>query len=290
MNALTLAAPAKINLTLDVLGRRADGYHDLRTVMQTVDLSDTVTLEKTGEGIALSLSDPALPTDRRNTAYAAAEGFFAALTAHGGTSFGVRIFVQKTVPQQAGMGGGSADAAAVLRGLNTLAGNPFSPDDLCALGAEIGADVPFCVRGGAALATGIGERLSPVPGLPENVFIVVCKPPVGVSTGAAYNAVDAHLSAVIPSDEAGLLAALKAGNPAGVGARLHNAFEQALALPEVTEILTRMQGFSPLGCRMTGSGSATFALFADESAAIACADVLAPFGETFVCHPLSTPF
>ena len=289
MNALTLAAPA--NLTLDVLGRRADGYHDLRTVMQTVDLCDMVTLERTqGEGIALSLSDPMLPTDRRNTAYAVAEGFFAALTAHGGTPFGVRIFVQKTIPQQAGMAGGSADAAAVLRGLNRLAGDPFSLDELCALGAKIGADVPFCVRGGAALATGIGEILTPVPSLSDSVCIVVCKPPVGVSTGAAYAAVDAKLSAVTPSDESGLLAALHAGDAAGVGARLHNTFEQALAIPEVTEILRRMLAFSPLGCRMTGSGSATFALFADEAAARACADALAPFGETFVCHPLSTPF
>ncbi|MBR3289908.1 MAG: 4-(cytidine 5'-diphospho)-2-C-methyl-D-erythritol kinase, partial [Clostridia bacterium] len=212
MNALTLNAPAKINLTLDILGTRADGYHELRTVMQTVDLADTVTVERTeDEGITLSLSDPALPCDRRNTAYAAAEVFFAALQKRGGQPFGVRIHVTKIIPQQAGMAGGSADAAAVLRGLNTLAGHPFSPDDLCALGAQVGADVPFCVRGGAALATGIGERLSPVPSLPDNLFIVVCKPPVGVSTGAAYAAVDAALAAVTPSDEAGLLAALQAG-------------------------------------------------------------------------------
>ena len=314
MNALTLTAPAKINLTLDVLGRRPDGYHDLRTVMQTVDLSDTVTLEPAGEGISLSLSDPALPCDRRNTAFAAAEVFFAALRERGGDSFGVRMFVQKTVPQQAGMAGGSADAAAVLRGLNRLAGDPFSRDALCALGARIGADVPFCVRGGAALATGIGEVLTPVPGLSETLSIVVCKPPVGVSTGAAYNAVDAHLSAVIPSDEAGLLAALAAGDPAGVGARLHNAFEQALAIPEVTAILTRMRSFRPLGCRMTGSGSAVFALFADDAAARACAAALrgeasvtpaptaslgeassanpAPstsLGDTFLCRPQSAP-
>ena len=290
MNALTLSAPAKINLTLDVLGRRADGYHDLRTIMQTVDLCDTVTLERTGEGISLSLSDPALPTDRRNTVYAAAEAFFAALTERGEAPFGVRIFVEKTIPQQAGMAGGSADAAAVLRGLNRLAGDPFSPDALCALGAEIGADVPFCVRGAAALATGIGEVLTPVPGLSDGVFIVVCKPPVGVSTGAAYAAVDAKLAAVTPSDEAGLLAALRAGDAAGVGARLHNAFEQALAIPDVTDILTRMRAFTPLGCRMTGSGSATLAPFADEDAARACTEALTPLGETFVCHPLSEPF
>ncbi|MBR3290445.1 MAG: 4-(cytidine 5'-diphospho)-2-C-methyl-D-erythritol kinase [Clostridia bacterium] len=297
MNALTLRAPAKINLTLDILGCRPDGYHELRTVMQTVDLADTVTLKRTeGGGIALSLSDPALPCDRRNTAYAAAEVFFAALRERGGEPFGVWIHVTKTIPQQAGMAGGSADAAAVLRGLNRLAGDPFSRDTLCALGAKIGADVPFCVRGGAALATGIGERLTPVPGLPETLTVVVCKPPVGVSTGAAYNAVDAALSAVTPSDEAGLLAALQAGDPAAVGARLHNAFEQALSIPEVTAILARMRAFSPLGCRMTGSGSAVFALFSDEAAARACADALfgaaddPPAGDVFLCRPLSPLF
>ena len=289
MKALSLSAPAKVNLTLDILGRRADGYHILRTVMQTVDLCDTVTLERTDKKISLSLSDPALPTDRRNTAFAAAEVFFAALTERG-APFGARIFVEKRIPQQAGMAGGSADAAAVLRGLNRLAGDPFSMEELCAIGAQIGADVPFCVRGGAALATGIGEQLTPVPGLPDRVFVVVCKPPVGVSTGAAYTAVDEKLAAVTPSDEEGLLAALHAGDAAGVGARLHNAFEQALALPEVTAILTRMRAFAPLGCRMTGSGSATFALFADETAAHACASALANLGNTFVCHPQSTPF
>lgn len=286
MKRLTLSAPAKINLTLDVVGKREDNYHLIRTVMQTVTLSDTVTVTQVDEpGIFLRLSDKNLPTDRRNTAYAAAKAFWNALPEAKRVG-GIDIYIDKKIPQQAGLAGGSADAAAVLRGLNRLWDDPFSIDALCAFAVSIGADVPFCVRGGSALATGIGEVLEPVKSLSDELFVVICKPTVSVSTAEAYAAVDAYEGTAL-SDEVGLLAALEAEDAAAVGERLFNVFEDVLKLPEVEAICTKMREFAPLGCRMSGSGSAVYALFQNETAARDCREALRDFGTVFLCRPLS---
>ena len=276
-------APAKINLTLDMTGRRADGYHLLRTVMQTVDLCDTVTLMPGEDGIRLTLSDETLPADERNTAWKAAALFYEAAE----LTPAVDILIEKRIPQQAGMAGGSADAAAVLRGLNELYDYPLTESVLLMLAEKIGADVPFCVVGGTQLAEGIGEVLTPLSDLPP-MGIAVIKPPVGVSTAAAYAAVDSQNLPLHPEKEQGLLSALEAGDAAGVAANLFNVFDDALALPEVAEVKSAVAAFAPLGCQMTGSGSAVFALFSTEEAATACADALAtehPKWETFVCRP-----
>ena len=287
MKRLTLSAPAKINLTLDVVGKREDDYHLIRTVMQTVTLSDTVTVTRVDEpGIFLRLSDKTLPTDRRNTAYAAAKAFWNALPESQRVG-GVDIYIDKKIPQQAGLAGGSADAAAVLRGLNSLWDLPFSTDALCAFAVSIGADVPFCVRGGAALATGIGEVLEPVTGLRDDLFVVICKPAVSVSTAEAYKAVDTFEGERRLSDEVGLIAALEADDASAVGQRLYNVFEDVLSLPEVTAICDKMREFSPLGCRMSGSGSAVYALFENERAARDCREALREFGTVFLCRPLA---
>lgn len=280
METITLHAPAKINLTLDVTGKRPDGYHTLVSVMQAVDVCDRITLSRRNEpGIALTLSDPRLPTDGRNTAYRAAEVFFRET----GTAWGVEIHIAKYIPQQAGMAGGSADAAGVLWGLNRLAGNPCSVDKLCRMGAAVGADVPFCVKGGCALAEGIGERLTPLPSLPD-CTIVVIKPPVGVSTGEAYRLVD-ETALETRQDQAEMLRALQNQDLSGVGQALGNVFERAIRLPEVTAIRTAMAAFRPQGSMMTGSGSAVFGLFDDDTTAIACAAALADQGEVYLCRP-----
>ncbi len=287
MKRLTLSAPAKINLTLDVVGKREDDYHLIRTVMQTVTLSDTVTVTRVEEpGIFLRLSDKNLPTDRRNTAYAAAKAFWNALPEAERVG-GIDIYIDKKIPQQAGLAGGSADAAAVLRGLNSLWELPFSIDALCAFAVSIGADVPFCVRGGAALATGIGEVLEPVKGLSDELFVVVCKPAVSVSTAEAYKAVDTFEGERRLSDEAGLIAALEAGDAAAVGEKLYNVFEDVLNLAEVTAICEKMREFAPLGCQMSGSGSAVFALFTSETDARACREALWDYGAVYLCRPLA---
>lgn len=278
---------AKINLTLHNVGVRPDGYHEIRSVMHTVDLCDTVTLTVRESGIRLTLSDPTLPTDEKNTAFAAAKRF---LELPGCPIGGVELYVEKRIPQQAGLAGGSADAAAVLRGLNRLCGEWLSADELCVLGVKIGADVPFCVRGGAALCSGIGEKMETVPTLPEQTFVVVCKPPVGVSTKAAYAAVDAALATpdADAACEAAVLRGLQDGDLHQIGQHLSNVFERALALPEVAATVAAAKAFAPCGVRMSGSGSAVYALFDSEAAADVCAKALAPCGEAVVCRPTGT--
>ena len=279
---VTVTAPAKLNLTLDVLGRLPNGYHEIKSVMQAVDLSDTVVLRNTTEsGIALTIEGADLTPDRKNTAWKAAEAF---LTHIGRPDFGVHITLQKQVPMQAGMAGGSADAAGVLVGLNVLTGTALSQDVLCALGAKVGADVPFCLVGGTKLAVGTGTELLPSPPMPE-AYIVVVKPPVNVSTAVAYAAIDRARDLCPPNHEE-MAAALKAGDLPRVGALLSNVFEQALDLPQVARLREHMLSFSPLGCRMTGSGSVVFALFQEEEQARRCAAALrGEYTEVFLCRP-----
>ena len=175
---------AKINLGLEVLGTRADGYHLLRTGMQSISLADELLLTRTAEeGITLRCDEPSLPTDGRNLAFRAAEAVFR----HCGLSGGVRIELKKQIPAEAGLGGGSADAAAVLRGLRALFALPLDDEALRELALPLGADVPFCVGGGTMLAEGIGEALSPLPPMPP-CHLVIVKPPCGSSTKAVYAA------------------------------------------------------------------------------------------------------
>ncbi len=276
-----VTAPAKINLTLNMEGRRADGYHLLSSVFQSVSYADTVRLT-VGDtaGIVLSVSDPTIPADHRNTAYKAAEVFYDRL----GQMPSVTIHVEKAIPSQAGLGGGSADAAAVLVGLNALYGYPFDTNTLCELGERVGADVPFCIVGGTAFVEGIGEIITPMPPMPP-CALLIAKPPVGVSTKEAYAAVDSV--ATVPADQEAMKRAFDRGDLAAIGAGLSNAFEQALDLPEVDHLLAQMRACEPLGCMMSGSGSAVFAVFADEAAANACAEQLSPCVPHRVCVPLS---
>ncbi len=274
-------APAKINLTLNIEGVREDGYHLLSSVFQAISLSDVVTLETVEQsGIELMLSDPLLPCDERNTAYRAAKQFFD----HTGIAPSVHIHVEKRIPQQAGLGGGSSDAAGVLVGLNALYDAGLSTQTLCMLGERVGADVPFCIVGATAMVTGIGECIEPITPLAP-CYLVVAKPQVGVSTAQAYRAVDSV--ATIPADQAAMCNAIACGNLSVVGSLLSNAFEQALAIPEVEDVLARMRACAPLGCMMSGSGSAVFAMFDDEQSARDCAHSLAPFVHTYECVPLN---
>lgn len=283
MNEISLRAPAKINLTLDIVGQREDGYHLLRTIMQTVDLADMVTIQKNDtKEITLTVSNPDIPTDRKNTAYKAVEFFFEKTNI---PFEGILVDIQKWIPCQAGMAGGSADAAAVLNGLNQLYDNPLSVEELCAIAVRIGADVPFCVIGGAALATGIGEVLTPIKALPKDLSIVVCKPPVGISTAEAYHAIDEHLDSIVASDEQRILDALEKGDITVVGDCLQNDFEQALDNQEIKEAIEHMNTFAPIGCRMTGSGSAIYAFFDNEEEARDCAFGMMEYGQVYICHP-----
>ena len=214
---------AKINLGLEVLGTRADGYHLLRTGMQSISLADELLLTRTAEeGITLRCNEPSLPTDGRNLAVRAAE----AVVRHCGLSGGVRIELKKQIPAEAGLGGGSADAAAVLRGLRALFSLPRGDEALRERALPLGADVPFCVGGGTMLAEGIGEVLSPLPPMPP-CHLVIVKPPCGSSTKAVYAALSLKALRPWEQPDARLLEnALRGQNVTLLGASLQNALEK----------------------------------------------------------------
>ena len=224
MDRLTVKAFAKINLYLDVVGKRPNGYHDLVTVMQRVSLYDTLTVERVaGEGVRLD-TGCALPADDSNLICRAARAFFA----RSGHPFGVSVVLNKQIPMQAGMGGGSADAAAMLCALNHLDGDRFSVEELCALGATIGADVPFCVVGGTQLCRGIGERMEPLENRLQGVFVVAIGGE-GVSTPAAFGELDRRYGDFAASrpdaTPHNLIVALRAGDTALAAPHFYNMFD-----------------------------------------------------------------
>ncbi len=254
-------AYAKINLYLDVLNKREDGYHNIRSVMHEVKSSrffDTVTVKR-AEGRTMSCSDPTLTVGEDNLCLKAANAFFTAL----GVADGCFIELEKHLPREAGLGGGSSDAAAVLRALNRLYDGVFSAEELCKIGAKIGADVPFCVIGGTALCEGIGEILSPFPPLPE-CHIVISSGVGKVSTPEAYRLIDN----TAPSGRGNLpalRAAIQQGDLASVGACLYNRFEDAS--PSCRSVKKIFAESGALGTLMSGSGSAVFGIFGDENGA-----------------------
>lgn len=275
---ITREAHAKINLTLDVTGRRADGYHTVEMVMQSVGLHDDVTVRPAG-GISLTCSRPDLPTDSGNLAFRAAELFFRETGAAGGCA----IHIEKRIPVAAGLAGGSTNAAAVLRALNALYGAGLSDDALCAMGLKLGADVPFCLLGGTMLAEGIGEKLTRLPAAPRGCA-VLCKPPFAVSTKAVYEAID---SVALPErpDTAGMLRAIEAGDWHGVCARLSNVMEMVTAEhhPEIGEIRRVLLDCGADGARMSGSGPTVYGLFSSKTAAETAVQRLKPrFADTFL--------
>ena len=264
MDSITVSSPAKINLTLDIVSRRADGYHEIASVMQTVSLADTVTVTRQACGVTSVCQHLDVPIDTRNIVRKAARVFFA----YTGIKGGCHIIVQKVIPTQAGLGGGSANAAATLRALNELYGAGLSADELCAIGLRCGADVPFCVRGGTALAEGVGEELTALP-TPEG-YAVILKPSSAVSTVEAYAQYDAADGITHPDTE-GYLAAVRSGDIRAVAASCGNVFE-CLSLPEdIGQAAQKLLENNALVAQMSGSGSAVFGLFASRAAAEAAA-------------------
>lgn len=276
---VTVAAPAKINLTLEVTGRRPDGYHTVEMVMQTIDLTDRITAEKTAGDLTLAVSGAALPTDESNTVMCAAKRYceIAAVPPH------FHLTVQKNIPLQAGLAGGSADAAGALIALNALCGNRLSHRDLCEIGAAVGADVPFCLTGGTALATGIGTLLSPLPPLPD-CRMAVLKPFIGISTADAYRAIDT--ATFVPQTADAMLRALTEADLIAVGREMMNRFAQMLPVPAITQLSEGLLSAGALGACMTGSGSAVIGLFTEEkAAATAVAALQSQCAQTAVCCP-----
>ena len=266
MKTLTVSAPAKLNLTLDVLGKREDGYHEMKMVMQSVSLQDQLTLTlEPGEGIALSTNLGFLPLDGRNLAAAAA----LRLQEETGADWGrLTIELKKQVPVCAGLAGGSSDAAAVLWGLNTLCGLGLSPERLAEIGEKVGSDVPYCVLGGTALAQGRGERVTPLPPLPE-CFVVLAKPGFPVSTPELFQRLDGQKVRCHP-DTAGVQKALEEKDLPGVARRMFNVFEEVLPprkRSQVEELKGELLHCGALGASMSGTGPTVFGLFRLEEEA-----------------------
>ena len=284
MDIIEVKAFAKLNLSLDVLGKQADGYHEMKMVMQTCSLSDDVRIVLTDGGASAVQSNFSfLPRDGKNIALKAAAAFFAAA---GMKDAGAEITLRKRIPVGAGLGGGSADAAAVLRGLNTLCGAGMDAAELEALGAQLGSDVPFCVRGGTRLAVGKGEQLLPAPELPE-CGIVICKPRFSIRTPDLFAEIDGRRSRIHPDTE-GLLSAMSAGDVEGTARRMYNVFEDVLPrrCSEIGVIKSALLDAGALGAVMSGTGSAVFGLFPDAaSAECAAAELRGRWRECFAARP-----
>lgn len=282
MEQFTQSAPAKINLALDILGRRPDGYHEMRMVMQTVSLCDTVALEEAGEGFALSAEGIVLPAGK-TLEQRAAEAFFAAI---GRPVPGLRVRLMKRTPAYAGLGGGSADVAALLRLLRARYAPEMPREALEAIGGQIGSDMPFCVRGGTALAEGRGDVLTDLPPLSQCRF-VICKPDFDLPTASMFARL--RFGGDRP-DVDGMLSALEQGDLAGAAKRVGNVFEAVLEPPERREIdfiKETLLRHGALAAAMSGSGPAVFGLFAPEGEAAGAAEELRRrYAQVFEAEPV----
>ncbi|MFJ7936797.1 4-(cytidine 5'-diphospho)-2-C-methyl-D-erythritol kinase [Sporosarcina sp. NPDC096371] len=254
-------APAKINLTLDVLHKRPDGFHEVEMIMTTVDLADQIWIRPMDNGrITIKTSERFVPNDRKNLAYQAAE----LLQKQYGIKKGVEITLEKSIPVAAGLAGGSSDAAATLRGLNRLWNLGISADELATLGARIGSDVSFCVHGGTALATGRGEIIKRLPA-PPNCWVILAKPAISVSTADIYGNLD--LSAVIHPNTSSMIEALMASDYDKMCKSVGNVLEGVTMdlHPQVVMLKEQMKRFGADAVLMSGSGPTVFGLVKHES-------------------------
>lgn len=257
INKITRKAYAKINLGLDVLRRRPDGYHEVKMIMQTVSLYDTLTFTKQETGINVTTDKEELPGDESNLIYKAAK--LIKETYH--ISEGVKIELQKNIPMAAGMAGGSTDAAAVFHGMNEMFGLGMSEEEMCALGVKIGADVPYCIQGGTALSEGIGEVLTKLPDAPD-CFLLIAKPDIDVSTKYVYENLHANELQKHP-DIDGMQAAIEEGNLQGITDRMENVLETVTVqkYPIIQEIKEFMKENGARSALMSGSGPTVFGVF-----------------------------
>ena len=305
----TLTAPAKINLFLDITSRRPNGYHEIAGVMQAISLCDTVTLEVTeptgmylcsmgghtagAESVTLTCTNPDLPTDNRNLAWRAAEDFFAA-TGRGCKS--LLIHIEKNIPAAAGMAGGSTNAAAVLVGLNNLFDHPLTQDQLCEAGVKLGADVPFCIVGGAMITEGIGEILTPITPMPACELVVACGGE-GVSTPAAYKGLDTLYGDFDPAAYTPRAAELKTlktalwqGDLTALCGSVFNLFETVVLpdRPVARQIKETLLAEGAITAMMSGSGPSVFGVFPKgNGAAQRARDTLVAQGiPAWVCEPV----
>lgn len=274
---------AKINLFLDVTSRRQDGYHDLHSCMQTVDLSDTITadIRQTSEGkrISLTCSDASLSCGVENLAYRAAALFMQAI---GADAFDIRLHIEKRIPLSAGLGGGSADAAAVLRLLNRYYSAPFDHAQLCALGAKLGADVPFCITGGTCRCRGVGDILTQLQA-PPDYTVLIAKDGEGMPTAEAFSLLDQRygdFSSHEHRDPERIYAALSGGNVSALADTVYNIFEDVIfpVRPRSLFLKRFLEKHGAVCALMSGSGPSVFGIFQSDARAEVCAATLRQSG------------
>lgn len=282
---------AKINLHLDITGIMAGGYHSVNTVMQSVSLCDTVTLTlRRDMEYVLSCNVDGVPLDGSNLALKAAKAFEAAV----GRRLGADIHIDKSIPMAGGLAGGSADAAAVLRGLNELCGSPLDTKELCRIGGQLGADIPFCIVGGAAFADGKGDILHPFPTMPDCTIVIACGGE-GVSTPVAYRALDELYGGFTPDSGyeprslTELYAAAEACDLEGIVKNTFNIFESPILSmrPVAAELKRTMLSCGALGAMMSGSGPSVFSIFRSAKNAQHACDEIRKMGVTpHICKPI----
>lgn len=263
MDAIEIKAMAKVNLGLDVIRRRANGYHDVKMIMQTVNLYDTLTLTKIEEGIRITSNTGELPLNEDNLIYKAARQ----LMEYTGKTMGVSIELDKKIPIAAGMAGGSTDAAATLLGLNELYNLNLTKEALAQVGVKIGADVPYCIYGGTCLSEGIGEVLTKLPDAPD-CYLVIAKPPISVSTKYVYE--NLHIENVTKHpDIDGMISAIRDGDTDGVINRMENVLENVTIkrYPQIAAIKESLLANGARGALMSGSGPTVFGIFGTENEA-----------------------
>ena len=285
MTTLYEGAYAKLNLTLDVTGKRPDGYHDIKSVMQTISIRDDIEIDvDTGKPWRLLCDKEGIPTDERNLAWKAARVFLDAVKKDPN---GLEIRITKRIPSEAGMGGGSADAAAVLRALNRHYGEPFSIGALAELGSQVGSDVPFCTICGTAMVEGRGEKLRMLPNMPDCVF-VVCKPEFSVSTPELYRKLDERQIPKHP-DHLAMESAILGGDLGKIAENLYNVFDPVVTEEhlELNYIKSIFNSYGSVGQQMTGSGSAVFAITAEfEHAAVICNMLKDNYPQVYIAKPV----
>lgn len=285
MNSVRLKSFAKINLTLDVHLKRPDGYHDIESVMQTISLHDIITVEKvSSQEITVETDSESIPSGERNLAYRAA----VLLREAGKLVSGVRIYIEKNIPAQAGLGGGSSNGAAVLVGLNRLYNLGLDTEELSSYAASIGSDAAFFMDGGTALAEGRGERLTQLPDAPE-MHLVVVKPDVGVPTPWAYSELDS-----VPDRKPGkstgfMIEAIKSGDIRRIADCMSNDFEQVVlpGYPEINDIKKRLLDLGAKSALLAGSGAAVFGVFEDNMQALEGSRHLQDLGQVFTTKTIS---
>ena len=285
MTTLYEGAFAKLNLTLDVLGKREDGYHDLQSVMQTISIRDDIEIDVgTGKPWKLLCSVEGIPTDERNLAWKAAKVYCDTMKKDPN---GLEIRILKRIPSGAGLGGGSADAGAVLRALNRHYDNPLSILALAELGASVGSDVPFCTLCGTVMVEGRGERLRKLPDLPDCCF-VVCKPEFSVSTPELYRKIDECTIAQRPDHQA-MESALLSGDLGKIAENICNVFDPLVTAEhlELNYIKSIFNSYGSVAQQMTGTGSAVFAIAPNfEYAAVMCNMLKSNYPQVFIAKPI----